>query len=124
MLWLWQWWSYGEILSLCEESRKGNIQAQPNGPNSEDPKRNLFYALKARGEQDSSPYVVTGMLKVFFVNVYAFLYPGATLSFITPLVARNFDVLPEVLIEPFSVYTKMGDFLVAKVSRVTLVDLV
>ena len=74
------------------------------------------------------------MLQVFSVNVYAFLDPSATLYFVTPLVARKFDVLPNVLIEPFSVYTPMGDSVVAKrvyrkchvmlPDRVTLADLV
>ena len=41
---------------------KGNGQDQPNGPNSEALKSNCFYALKARGEQDNSSDVVTGML--------------------------------------------------------------
>ena len=52
---------------------KGNSQGQPNGPSSEAPKRNLFYALKVRGEQESSPDVVMGMLQVFSINAYALL---------------------------------------------------
>ncbi|XP_015086975.1 uncharacterized protein LOC107030088 [Solanum pennellii] len=91
-----------------------NIHAQPSGLNSEAPKRNYFYALKARGKQKTSPDVVTGKLPVFFVNVYAFLDPGSTLSFVTPLVATKFDVLPNVLIEPFPVCTTMVDSVVAK----------
>ena len=46
--------------------------------------------------------------------IYALFDIGATLSFVTPFVARKFNVLPDVLIEPFSVYTPMGDFVVAK----------
>ena len=80
---------------------KGNIQAQLSGPNSKAPKRNYFYALKARGKQENSPDVVTGTLQVFFVNFYAFLDPGSTLSFNTPLVTTKFDVLPNVLLSPF-----------------------
>ena len=76
-------------------------------------KRNRFYELKARGEQESSPDVVTGMLQVFSVNVYEFPYPGAIFYFVTPLVDRKFDVLPNVSIEPFSVCTPMGDSVVA-----------
>ena len=37
---------------------KGNSQDQQSGPSSEAPNRNHFYALKARGEQESSPDVV------------------------------------------------------------------
>ena len=57
-----------------------------------DPKKNLFYALRSRGEQETSPNVVTFMFKVFSIDVYAFLDPGATLSFITPLVAKKFYI--------------------------------
>ena len=87
---------------------KGNGQFKPRCSNFESPKRKRFYALKARGEQESSPDVVTGMLQVYSVNVYALLDPGATLSLVTPLVARKFDVLPDILIEPFSVCTPNG----------------
>lgn len=45
------------------------------------------------------------MLKAFSINVYGLLYPGATLSFVTPLVAMKFDMLPNVLDEPFFVLT-------------------
>nr|XP_019069806.1 uncharacterized protein LOC109120449 [Solanum lycopersicum] len=80
---------------------KGNGQSQPSGPSSVAQKRNCFYALKARGEQESSPDIVTGMLQVFSLNVYALLDPGATLSFVKTLVYRKFDVLSDNLIEPF-----------------------
>ena len=40
-------------------------------------------------EQHTSPHVVTGVLQVFSVNAYALFDLGATLSFVTPLVARN-----------------------------------
>ena len=93
---------------------KGNGQDQPRGPSFEAPKRNRSYALKARGEQENSPDVVTGMLQVFFVNFYALLDPGASLYFVIPLVARKFDVLPDVLVKPFLVCTAMGDSVVAK----------
>ena len=56
------------------------------------------------------------MLQVFTVNVYALLDSGATLSFGTPLVARKFDVLPNVFIEPFSVCYLIGDSVVNKKS--------
>ena len=71
------------------------------------------------------------MLHVFSINVYAFLDLGATLSFVTPLVARKSNVLPYVLIEPFSDCTPMDDSMVTKIvyrechviqpNRVTLV---
>ena len=74
------------------------------------------------------------MLQVFYVNVYALLDPGASLYFVIPLVARKFDVLPDVLVKPFLVCTAMGDSVVAKrvcsnslvmlPNRVTIADLV
>ena len=39
---------------------KGNNQAKSSGASVEAPKRNRFYALKARDEQESSHNVVTG----------------------------------------------------------------
>ena len=44
-------------------------------------------------KQESSPNVVTVILQVFSIDVYA-LPRGATLSSVTPLIARKFDVLP------------------------------
>ena len=93
---------------------KGNIQNQPSGPNSETPKINRSYELKARGEQESFPDVVTGMLEVLSVIVYAFLYPSATLSLVTPFLGRKFVVLPDVLIEPLLICTPMGYSVIAK----------
>lgn len=37
------------------------------------------------------------MLKVFCINVYALIDPGATLSFVTPLIAMKFDIIPGIL---------------------------
>ena len=54
------------------------------------------------------------MLQVFSLNVYDLLDPGATLSFDTPLVARKFDILPDILNEPFMVTTLVGKLVVAK----------
>ncbi|WMV13835.1 hypothetical protein MTR67_007220 [Solanum verrucosum] len=54
------------------------------------------------------------MLKVFQLDVYALIYPSDTLSFVTPYVAMRFDILPNVLLDPFSVSTPVGDSIVAK----------
>ena len=54
----------GHMVKDCPNVRsqsKGNGQAQQRGPSSEAPKTNHFNALKARGEQDNSPDVVTSM---------------------------------------------------------------
>ena len=59
---------------------------------------------------------------------------GSTLSFVNPLVSMEFDMLPDVLDEPFLVSTPVGDSIYAKrvyrcypisfPNRVTLVDFV
>ena len=58
--------------------------------------------------------MVTSMLQVFYIDVNSLLYLNATLSFVTPLVAKNFDVLPNVLIEPFLVTTLASDSVVSR----------
>ena len=69
----------------CSQNRGqdgGNTQPSPNpeGATSIEPlKRNNFYALKGREEQEKSADVVTGMLQVFSTSVYALLDPGSTL---------------------------------------------
>ena len=87
---------------------KGSGQAQASCF-SDVPKKNRFYALGSRGEQETFPNVVTGMLKVFSLTVYALLDPVSTLSFVTPLVDKNIDILPE----PFIVSTPVGESVVA-----------
>ena len=54
------------------------------------------------------------MLKVLSIEVYLLLDPDATLSFFTPQVATNFDILPDILHEPFIVSTPVGESVVAK----------
>ncbi|XP_069144489.1 uncharacterized protein [Solanum lycopersicum] len=74
----------------------GNAQPRPtphNATAAEPPKRNRFYALKGREEQEKSADVVT----------------GSTLSFVTPLLALTFEVLPEVLHDPIVVSTPLGE---------------
>ena len=91
--------------SNMKSQEKGSGKAQPSC-SSDSPKKNCFYALRSRGDQETSPDVVTGMLKVFSLDVYALLDTSATLSFVTPLVAKKFDILPDILHEPFySVYS-------------------
>ena len=60
---------------------KGNSQVQSSSRRFEAPKRNHFYALKARGEQETSPNVVTGMLQVFSILIFM-LYLIPVLPFI------------------------------------------
>ena len=58
--------------------------------------------------------MVTGLLKFFSIDVYVLFYPDATLSFITFLVSKKFDILPDILKEPFMVSTFVGESIVAK----------
>ena len=78
--------------------------------------------------------MVIGTLHVFSFPVYALLGPGSTLSFVTPLVACKFDLLPEIMHEPFIVSTPIGDDIRAErvyndcriivLDRVTYADLI
>ncbi|XP_027769962.1 uncharacterized protein LOC114075984 [Solanum pennellii] len=49
--------------------------------------------LIQRGQQETSRDVVTDMLKVNSIDVYALPDPGDTLLFVTPLVSKTFDIL-------------------------------
>uniref|UniRef100_M1DFK3 Gag-pol polyprotein n=1 Tax=Solanum tuberosum TaxID=4113 RepID=M1DFK3_SOLTU len=96
---------------LMAKGKEGK-QAPPSGAGSNAPKKNQFCALQTRVEQDGSLDVVTGLLKVVQLDVYNLLDPGATLSM--PYMAIKFDVLPDVLLEPFSLSTPVDDSIVAK----------
>ena len=54
------------------------------------------------------------MLQVFSIDVYALLDPGATLSIVTLLISRKFDVIPNILNEPFTVNTPVCESMVEK----------
>lgn len=69
-------------------------------------KNNKFYELRSEGEKESSPYVVTGMLQVFVLDFYSLHYLGDRLSSATPLISRKFDILVDILNEPFMVSTR------------------
>ena len=66
--------------------------------------------------------------------MYTLLDPGSTLSFVTPLVASKFDLLPKMLRESFIVSTPIGDDIRAErvykdypinvLDRVTYADLI
>lgn len=55
----------------------GSGQDQEIGPSSDDPKKNHFCDLLFRGEQEESPYLLTDMLRVISIDVYALLDSGA-----------------------------------------------
>ena len=52
--------------------------------------------------------MVTITLHALSFPVYALLYQGSTLSFITRQVANKFDLLLEILYEPFLVSIPIG----------------
>ena len=67
-----------------------NSHTQASSPNSNAPKKNHFYSLQYRVDQESSPNVVTRMLQLFSFDVYPLLDRGASLSFVTPFAAMKF----------------------------------
>ncbi|XP_069154338.1 uncharacterized protein [Solanum lycopersicum] len=67
--------------NLKSQERGGKAQASGS---SDTPMKNHFYALRSRGEQETSPGVVASMLKVFNIDLYALLDLDAILSFVTP----------------------------------------
>uniref|UniRef100_M1DU27 Gag-pol polyprotein n=1 Tax=Solanum tuberosum TaxID=4113 RepID=M1DU27_SOLTU len=73
-----------------------------------------LYAITSRQEQENSPVVVTGMIKLFTFDVYALLNLGVSLYFVTPYIAMNFDIIPEQLLEPFGVSTLVGESILAE----------
>ena len=52
--------------------------------------------------------MVTVILQVVSIEVYALLDPGPILSSDTPSVARKFDIFPDILNEPSMVNTPVG----------------
>ncbi|XP_069154521.1 uncharacterized protein [Solanum lycopersicum] len=59
--------------------------------------QNRLYALQTLQDQEGSPDVVTGTLRVFDLDVYALLDPGDNLSFITPYIAFQFSFLGHIV---------------------------
>ena len=53
--------------------------------------------------------MVTGILRVFHFDVYAFLDLRDTLSFLTQYIAVNFDIRQETFWQPFLVSFGFGD---------------
>ena len=76
------------------KGKKGSGQAQASRSNVDALMKNHFYAVLSRGEQESSPDVMTNMLQLFSIDVYALLDPGATLSFVTSLVSKSLTFCP------------------------------
>ena len=58
--------------------------------------------------------MVTGIIQVFFIDLYSLLDSGAKFSFITPLISRKFDILHDILNKHLMVTTLVGESVVAK----------
>ena len=58
---------------------KGGSKVQEISSNVDSLEKNYFYSLRTRGEQETSSDVVTGMFKLFSIDVYLLLDPTATL---------------------------------------------
>ena len=63
----------------------------------------------SRQQQEKYSDVVIGMIKVFMFYVYVLLEPGKSLSFVTPYVANQFEILPEKHNETFSIFRPIGE---------------
>lgn len=57
---------------------------------------------------------MTGTLQLFFYDMYCFLDLGSTLSYVTLFVDVYFGFNYEVILDPSSISTSIGDSLVAK----------
>ena len=73
-----------------------------------------LYAITRCQEQENSADVITGTIKVFTFYVYALLDPRASLSFVTPYAANQFDILPEKHYEPLCDCTLVGESILAE----------
>ena len=93
---------------------KLRVQAQDIGSNVYAQKRITFMLFALGVSKRPLPPWWTSMLKVFCLDIYYILDPGATLSFVTPLVAKKFEILPDILYEPFIVSNPLGDSVVEK----------
>lgn len=86
---------------IIKAQGRENSEAQGSAPNPNDPTKNRLYALRSTGDQDESPDVFTSLLQVLSINFYYLLDRHSKLEFVTPLLARYFNVLPDVLMEHF-----------------------
>lgn len=65
-------------------------------------------------DHENSQDILTGMLRVFSLDAYALLDPGANLSFMTPYLTNKFGICSKQLLEPFSVSTPIGKSIFSK----------
>lgn len=65
-----------------------------SGASSSGTGSNRTYALPGRHDSDASPDVVTGTMTICSCPAYVLIDPGSTLSYVTPFVARKFNIAP------------------------------
>ncbi|KAG5629471.1 hypothetical protein H5410_001188, partial [Solanum commersonii] len=115
-----QWGSKTPTYAKCGRSTQGHgngnggIRAQSFsvGPPDKVASRGATLGVGGRGNR---LYAITNCQeRKDLPNVDVVTDPGASLSFLTPYVAMNFDVLPEKLIELFSVSTPVGESILAE----------
>ncbi|XP_070021856.1 uncharacterized protein [Nicotiana sylvestris] len=108
----------GFFLSVCPPRQSMQTSAGRGrgrfGASGSGGQQNRIYALSSRQDLESSPDVVTGILSVFSIDMYALIYPGSTLSYISPFVASKSDREPELLQKSFEVSTPMGESVVVR----------
>lgn len=80
-----------------KSQERENAQAQESTANPYATKKNHFYALHSNKDQESSPDVVSGMLQLFFIDVYALLDPNDTFYFVTLCLDMKFDIRSYIL---------------------------
>lgn len=60
------------------------------------------------------------MLQVFQIYLYTLLDLNDTISFMTPYITIDFSIIPKILVEPFSVPTRVGSsFISREVYKIT-----
>lgn len=76
--------------------------------------QNCIYVLSGRQNLDSSPDVVTYILSIFSLSMYALIDPGSNLSYISPFVASKYGKKPELLCQPLEVSMRVGEPMVVR----------
>lgn len=66
-----------------------------------------------RHNSEASLDTVTGILKFHSHDVYALMDTSSILSYMTPYVVMKFSIEPEQLLELLSIFTPIGDSIVA-----------
>lgn len=76
---------------------------------------NHLYMIGNQQDPEVVPHVVMGMLQVLTFDYYALPDLGMTLSLMTLYVTSRFVILLEFLLEPFFVFTPIGESILANI---------